>query len=145
MILADETEAGTAATQPCEGLARWAHRDDERRREDNVLVPLRTFIGWDPDALNIPARRAEYSLTESALSPFRAEPTKVSANSTFSIETGYTRQFSRRLKRRSRRRSISASFRSMVTWNPPMSPCAIVMAIPLARAGRFLSLAGDSP
>ena len=27
------------------------------------------------DALKIPARRAEYSLTESALSPFHAEPT----------------------------------------------------------------------
>ena len=35
-----------------------------------------TFIGSvDPDALKIPARRAEYSLTESALSPFHAEPT----------------------------------------------------------------------
>ena len=33
MILADETEADTAATQPREGLARRAHRDDERRRE----------------------------------------------------------------------------------------------------------------
>ncbi len=29
----------------------------------------------DPDALKIPARRAEYSLTGSALSPFQAEPT----------------------------------------------------------------------
>jgi hypothetical protein len=28
----------------------------------------------DPDALKIPARRAEYSLTESAVSPFQAEP-----------------------------------------------------------------------
>jgi hypothetical protein len=28
----------------------------------------------DPDALKIPARRAEYSLTESTLSPFQAEP-----------------------------------------------------------------------
>jgi sensor histidine kinase regulating citrate/malate metabolism len=28
----------------------------------------------DSDALKIPARRAEYSLTESALSPFQAEP-----------------------------------------------------------------------
>jgi hypothetical protein len=27
------------------------------------------------DAFKIPARRAEYSLTESALSPFQAEPT----------------------------------------------------------------------
>jgi hypothetical protein len=29
----------------------------------------------DPDALKIPARRAEYSLTDNALSPFQAEPT----------------------------------------------------------------------
>ena len=28
----------------------------------------------DPDALKIPARRAEYSLTESASSPVQAEP-----------------------------------------------------------------------
>jgi hypothetical protein len=28
----------------------------------------------EPDALKIPARRAEYSLTESAPSPFQAEP-----------------------------------------------------------------------
>ena len=30
----------------------------------------------DPYALKIPARRAEYSLTESAFSPFQAEPTQ---------------------------------------------------------------------
>jgi hypothetical protein len=30
----------------------------------------------DPHALKIPARRAEYSLAESALSPFHAEPTQ---------------------------------------------------------------------
>jgi len=30
----------------------------------------------DPNALKIHARRAEYSLTESALSPFQAEPTQ---------------------------------------------------------------------
>jgi len=32
----------------------------------------------DPDALKIPARRVEYSLTDSALSPFQAEPTQAS-------------------------------------------------------------------
>ena|SRR5208282_2196168 len=31
----------------------------------------------DLDALKIPARKAEYSLTENALSPYRAEPTQV--------------------------------------------------------------------
>src|ERR1017187_5748201 len=36
---------------------------------------LKNHIGSvDPDALIIPARRAEYSLSESALSPFHAEP-----------------------------------------------------------------------
>ena len=30
MILPGETEAGTAGTQPCRGIARWAHRDDAR-------------------------------------------------------------------------------------------------------------------
>ena len=39
----------------------------------------KTHIGSvDPDALKIPARRAECSLTESALSPFQAEPTQMS-------------------------------------------------------------------
>src|SRR5450759_455780 len=44
MILPGQTEAGTAGTQPCRGIA-WR------------------------------ARRAEYSPTESAFSPFQAEPT----------------------------------------------------------------------
>jgi len=30
MILPGETEAGTAGTQPCRGISRRAHRDDER-------------------------------------------------------------------------------------------------------------------
>jgi|SRR4029077_6208247 hypothetical protein len=39
-------------------------------------APKTTHIGSvDPDALKIPARRAECSLAESALSPFQAEPT----------------------------------------------------------------------
>ena len=37
MILPGETEAGTAGTQPCRGISRWAHRDDERGREDSFL------------------------------------------------------------------------------------------------------------
>jgi len=40
-------------------------------------APQEDHIGSvDPDALKIPARRAEYSLTESALSPSHAEPTQ---------------------------------------------------------------------
>jgi hypothetical protein len=37
MILPGETEAGSAGTQPCRGISRWAHRDDERGREDSFL------------------------------------------------------------------------------------------------------------
>jgi hypothetical protein len=29
MILPGETEAGSAGTQPCRGMTRWAHRVDE--------------------------------------------------------------------------------------------------------------------
>jgi len=44
-----------------------------------VLLPRCTLAGEshrtiDPHALKIPARRAEYSLTENAASPFHAEP-----------------------------------------------------------------------
>src|SRR5260370_546844 len=70
-----ETEAGTAGMQPCQGIAWWAHRDDDRQRGNQFLALLSNLIGSkDPDALKIPARRAEYSLTESASSPVQAEP-----------------------------------------------------------------------
>ena len=76
MTLLGETDAGNAGMQPCQGIAWWAHQDDERRRKDHLLTLPQTSIGSvDPDALKIPARRAEYSLTENALSPFQAEPT----------------------------------------------------------------------
>ncbi len=77
MNLPGETEAGTAGTQPCRGISRWPHRDDERGREEREDSSLRrpTSIGSkDPHALKIPARRAEYSLTENVASPFQAEP-----------------------------------------------------------------------
>jgi len=74
MILPGETEAGTAGTQPCRGIARWAHRDDERGREDSFLRRPTSIGSKDPNALKIPARRAEYSLTENVASPFQAEP-----------------------------------------------------------------------
>jgi hypothetical protein len=61
--------------QPCQGIAGWAHRDDDRQRGNQFLALLSNPIGSkDPDALKIPARRAEYSLTESASSPVQAEP-----------------------------------------------------------------------
>jgi len=61
--------------QPCQGIAWWAHRDDDRQRGNQFLALLSNPIGSkDPDALKIPARRAEYSLTDSASSPVQAEP-----------------------------------------------------------------------
>ena len=74
MTLPDETEARTAGTQPCRGTAQWAHRDGEQCREDSFLRrpnPHRIEI---LHALKISARKAEYSLTENAASPFHAEP-----------------------------------------------------------------------
>ncbi len=76
MILPGETEAGNARTQPCRGITWWADRDDDRGAETPLLRCPKNHIGSvDPDALKIPPRRAKYSLTESALSPFHAEPT----------------------------------------------------------------------
>jgi hypothetical protein len=75
MALPGETEAGSAGTQPCRGIAWRAHRDDVAGRESRLLRSAQNHIGSvDPDALKIPARRAEYLLTESAPSPFHAEP-----------------------------------------------------------------------
>jgi hypothetical protein len=55
MTLPGETEAGTAGMQPCRGIIWRAHRDDDQSAKS-----------VDPDALKIPARRAECSLTENA-------------------------------------------------------------------------------
>ena len=52
----------------------WAHRDDERGREDSFLRRPNLHRIERPHALKIPARRAEYSLTENVASPFQAEP-----------------------------------------------------------------------
>ncbi len=57
MILPGETEAGTAGTQPCRGISRWAHRDDERGREDSFLRRPTSIGSKDPHALKIPARK----------------------------------------------------------------------------------------
>src|SRR5438445_7316296 len=73
MILPGETEAGSAGTQPCRGISRRAHRDDERGVRARSCAPNLHRIER-PRALKIPARRAEYSLTENVASPFQAEP-----------------------------------------------------------------------
>src|SRR5271170_2739294 len=80
MILPGETEAGSAGMHPCRGIAWWAHRDDDREcgNHSPALPPF--IIGSkDPDALKIPARRAESTLTESARPPFQAEPEQCKA------------------------------------------------------------------
>jgi len=86
MILPGETEAGTAGTQPCRGISRWAHRDDERGREDSFLRRPTSIGSKDPHALKIPARRAEYSLTENVASPFQAEPRQTKVAELLSCE-----------------------------------------------------------
>jgi hypothetical protein len=62
MILPGETEAGTAGTQPRRGIAWWAHRDDERAERDPFCASQYLIGSVDPEALKIPARRAEYPL-----------------------------------------------------------------------------------
>ncbi len=74
MILPGETEAGTAGTQPRRGIPRWAHRDDERGREDSFLRPPNLHRIERPPCLENPRPRAEFSLTENVASPFQAEP-----------------------------------------------------------------------
>ncbi|MDH4179851.1 MAG: integrase core domain-containing protein, partial [Armatimonadota bacterium] len=67
LILPGETEAGSAGTQPCRGIARWAHQDDEVGVRRTSSTPPHNYIGLvDPYALKIPARRAEESLTNGA-------------------------------------------------------------------------------
>ena len=80
MILPGETEAGTAGTQPCRGISRWAHRDDERGREDSFLRPPNLHRIERPPCLENPRPEgAEYLLAESAPAPFHAEPGQLSA------------------------------------------------------------------
>jgi len=78
MAVPGETEAGSAGTQPCRGIAWWAHRDDADERGSQLSRSPQNHIGSkDPHALKIPARRAECSLTENARTPFQAEPGQV--------------------------------------------------------------------
>ena len=75
MTVPGETEAGSAGMQLCRGITWRAHRDDDRSAEVPLPRSSKNQIGSvDPDALKIPARRAECSLTQNARSPFHAEP-----------------------------------------------------------------------
>jgi hypothetical protein len=73
MILPGETEAGTAGTQPCQGypggLIETMNGGVRARSRAAQLHRIER-----PHALKVPARRAEYSLTENVASPFQAEP-----------------------------------------------------------------------
>ena len=40
MISPGETEAGSAGTQPCQGIAWWAHRNDEWQRRNLFFALL---------------------------------------------------------------------------------------------------------
>jgi len=75
MTLPGETEAGSAGTQPCRGIAWWAHRDDVGRGGSPFAPFPKTHRIGRPLCLENPRPEgAEYSLTESAPAPFHAEP-----------------------------------------------------------------------
>ena len=91
MALPGETEAGSAGKQPCRGIARWAHRDDDHGRGSHLPRTSQNPIGSkDPDALKIPARRAASTLTRSARSPVPAEPAHTKEDLRF-VQTVYHR------------------------------------------------------
>ncbi len=71
-----ETEAGSAGTQPCPGIARWKLIGDDERRAASTAPFFPSYIGSDrfPHALKIPARSAEYSVEKFGLTPIHAEP-----------------------------------------------------------------------
>lgn len=75
-MLPGETEAGSAGMQPCPGIARWKLIEDDNREDGVTRRPPPSHIGFDrfPHALKIPARSAEYSLTQIGLTPIPAEP-----------------------------------------------------------------------
>jgi len=76
MIVPGETEAAMQGCNHAEGYPGGLIETMQAGAEAAFRAPPKTNIGSkDPNALKIPARRAEYSLAESALSPFQAEPT----------------------------------------------------------------------
>jgi hypothetical protein len=70
-----ETEAGSAGKQLCRGIARWKLIEDDAWGDDlNRRPPFLHRIDRFPHALKIPARSAEFSLTQIGLTPIPAEP-----------------------------------------------------------------------
>jgi hypothetical protein len=74
MISPGEAEVGIAGMQPYRGIVGWAHRDNERGREDSFLRGLTSIGSKAAHALRTLARRAEYSQTGNVASPFHTEP-----------------------------------------------------------------------
>jgi hypothetical protein len=76
MSLPGEREAALRGRSHAEGYPGGLSETMNGARRLRFRALQKAHIGSvDPDALKIPARRAEYSLAESALSPFQAEPT----------------------------------------------------------------------
>ena len=83
MALPGKTEAGSAGKQPCRGIARRAHRDDDQGCGTHLPRPSQNPIGSvDPDAWKIPASKAASTRTRSAGSPVPAEPAQFELSST---------------------------------------------------------------
>src|ERR1035438_4656920 len=85
MTLPGKTEAGSTGMQPCRGIAWWAHRDDVAGRGSSpfALCPKTYRIGRPSCLENPRPEGAEYSLTESAPSPFHADPEQY-------VDTGFS-------------------------------------------------------
>jgi hypothetical protein len=80
MALPGETEAGFAGTQPCRGIAWWAHRDAAAAGEPLAMCVSSRNTAAErktPCLENSCPIGAEPSLTEAATSPFQAEPAQL--------------------------------------------------------------------
>ena len=74
MILPGETEAGTAGTQPCRGIARWAHRDDARGVSDPFSRRPKPPSDRKTPCLENPRPKGGILTNGELASPFQAEP-----------------------------------------------------------------------
>ncbi len=86
MILPGQTEAGSCRDATMAGVARRAHRDDDRERGNPLLALAQNLHRTkDPPALKIITRRAGYSLAENSRPPFQAEPAWVRLETTRTV------------------------------------------------------------
>src|SRR6202043_1691615 len=76
IIAPSETEAGSAGRQPCRGITwRVGQNIDRQRGNRRSALPSILISLIDPNALKIPAPKGRnFYLTESARTPFSAEP-----------------------------------------------------------------------